>query len=47
MSSDKSQVWIWVETEWKCFYAQQKVSEMTDAAVKAYEILLKNKKEGL
>lgn len=43
ISSDKSELWVWIETEWKQFFAQEKVTQLTDAAVRAYELLLKEK----
>lgn len=45
MSKNNDEVWIFIPDigEWKQFFAQEKVTQLTDAAVKAYEILLKEK----
>jgi hypothetical protein len=45
ISPSKDIIRIYLDGEWKAFYSQEEVTRLTDAAVKSYEIMLKNKKE--
>jgi IS1 family transposase len=47
LSKNNDEVWIYIPSigEWKQFFAQSKISELTTAAVRAYELLLKEKTE--